>query len=90
MCHSRALNNKINRLHDRLHERALRTVYKTNDLTFQELLEKDGSVTIQHNLQRLAIEMYKIKNHLSPLPMQELFKEKNTKYDLRNKRSWES
>ena len=87
MCHNRTLNNKINRLH----ERALRIVYKNTNLTFQELLEKDGLVTIHQNeLQRLAIEMYKIKNHLSPLPMQELFTEKNNKHDLRNKRSWES
>ena len=63
MWHNRTLNNKINRLH----ERALRIVYKNNNLTFQELLEKDGSVTIHHkNLQRLATEMYKIKYHLSP------------------------
>ena len=86
-CHSRTLNNKINRLH----ERALRIVYKNNNLNFQELLEKDGSLTIHHkNSQRLAIEMYKIENHLSPLPMQQLFTEKKRKYDLRNKRSWES
>ena len=87
MLDNRTLNNKINRLH----ERALRIVCKNNNLTFQELLEKDGSVTIHHrNLQRQATEMYKIKNHLSPLPMQELFTEKNNKHDLRNKRSWES
>ena len=34
--------------------------------------------------------MYKIKNHLSPLPMQELFTEKDNKHDLRNKRFWET
>ena len=32
--------------------------------------------------------MYKIKNHLSPEPMQELFKEKANYHDLRNKRFW--
>ena len=87
MFHNRTLNNKINRLH----ERALRIVYKNEDLTFQELLDKDHSVTIhQRNLQRLATEMYKIKNHLSPLLMQELFTEKVHQYDLRNKGSWET
>ena len=87
MFHNRTLNNKINKLH----ERALRIVYKNANLTFQELLDKDNSVTIHHrNLQRLATEMYKIKNHLSPLPMQELFTEKYNKYELRNKRSWET
>ena len=60
-------------------------------MTFQELLDKDHSVTIHHrNLQRLATEMYKIKNHLSPLLMQELFTEKVHQYDLRNKGSWET
>ena len=70
MCHSRALNNKINKLH----ERALRLVYKDKSLTFEQMLEKDGSLTIhQRNLQKLAIEMYKIKNGLSPDIMADLF-----------------
>ena len=70
MCHSRGLNNKINRLH----ERALRVAYKNSDLTFEELLEKDKSFTIhERNLQKLAIEMYKVKHKLSPTPIQELF-----------------
>ena len=34
--------------------------------------------------------MYKINNHLSPLPMQELFTEKLSIHDLRNKRCWET
>ncbi len=87
MFHNRTLNHKINRLH----ERALRIVYKDETLTFQELLDKDDSVTIHHrNLQRLAIEMYKIKHHLSPIPMQALFNEKINHYDLRYKSSWET
>ena len=78
MFHNRTLNHKINRL-----------VYQNENLTFQELLDKDNSVTTHHkNLQKLATEMYKIKNHLSPLPMQELFTEKVNNHDLRNKRSW--
>ena len=76
MFHYRTINYKINKLHD---------------TTFQELLNKDNSVTTHdRNLQRLATEMYKIKNHLSPLPMQELYSEKVNKYDLRNNRTWES
>ena len=56
MFHSRALNNRINRLH----ERALRLVYKEPHLTFQELLDKDNSFTIHHrNVQKLATEIYK-------------------------------
>ena len=73
------------------HERALWIVYSNGDLTFKELLEKANSITIhQRNTQRLAIEMYKINNHLSPLPMRQLFTEKLNIHDLRNKRCWET
>ena len=85
MFHNRTLNNKINRLH----ERALRIVYKNDNLTFQQLLDKDNSVTIHdRNLQRLAVEMYKAKNGLPPLPMQALFSQQNYTHDLRNKKHW--
>ena len=82
MFHSKTLNNKINKLH----ERALRIVYKNDNSSSQELLDKDNSVTIHHkNLQRLAVEMYKIKNHLSPanqsLPTKTLFTEKTNNYE---------
>ena len=56
MLHSRTLNNKINRIH----ERALRTVNSEYNSSFNELLDKDGSFTIhQRNVQSLAIEIYK-------------------------------
>ena len=85
MFHSRTLNNKINKLH----ERALRLVYDKQNLTFQELLELDDSITIHHkNIQKLAIEMFKIKNNLSPPVMKGIFKENTNTYDLRNKRCW--
>ena len=86
MFHSRTLNNKINKIH----ERALRLVYDDENLTFQELLDLDGSITIHHkNIQRLAIEMFKIKNNLSPPLMNDIFKENTNTYDLRKKRCWE-
>ena len=54
MFHSRRLNNKINKLH----ERALRIVYKNANLSFHELLKLDKSFCIHHrNLQKLATEM---------------------------------
>ena len=82
MFHSRTLNNRINRIH----ERALRTVYKDPSLTFQELLYRDNSVTIHHrNLQKLAIEMYKVTNNLSPTFMHEIFPTSIPPYNLRNK-----
>ena len=61
MCHSRKLNNKINRLQ----ERALRIVYNDKSSTFYQLLEKDKSVTIHtRNLQYLATEIFKVKSVL--------------------------
>ena len=57
MCHGRGNNMKINLLH----KRCLRSIYNDKQLSFNELLEKDDSVSIhEQNLQVLATEMYKI------------------------------
>ena len=67
---SSTMNNKINRIH----ERALRIVYRDYELSFQELLKKDNSLTFHHrNIHQVAIEMYKIKHDLSPPFMKEIF-----------------
>ena len=82
MFHSRTLNNRINRLH----KRALKLVYKEPNLTFKQLLIKDNSFSIHHrNLQKLAIEMYKVHNGLSPELMKYIFPETSNPYNLRNK-----
>ena len=87
MFHSRTLNNKINRLH----LRALRIVYKNHNGTFQDLLNLDNGFTIhERNLQKLSIEMYKIKNQLAPTLIQGLFSEHDNTYNLRNGRCWET
>jgi len=63
MFHSRASNNRINKLH----ERSLRLVYDDYVSSFDELLIKDGSFTIHHqNIQNLALEIYKAIHDLSP------------------------
>ena len=81
MCHSRANNNKINRLH----ERCLRVIYSDKQSSFQTLLEKDGSVSIHNrSLQFLATEMYKVKNNLSPSIIAKLFEQRNENCNLRN------
>ena len=57
MYHSRALNSKINRLH----EQCLRIIYNDKTSTFKELLEKENSVSMHYrNIHALAIEMYKV------------------------------
>ena len=57
MCHSRLMNNKINRQHDE----CLRIVYSDKTFSFEELLDKDEYVTIHtRNLQVLATEMFKV------------------------------
>ena len=74
MFHSRTLNNRINDLH----YRALRLIYREDSMSFNELLKKDGSVTIHHrNIQKLGIEIYKVKNDLSPIIMHEIFPHRN-------------
>ena len=63
MFHNRKFNHRINRLH----ERALRIVYKDDKSSFKELLIKDDSFTIhERNIQTLAIELYKVSYGLSP------------------------
>ena len=70
MCHSRSYNNRINRLH----ERCLRTIYNDKQSSFEQLLDKDGSVSIHHkNVQFLLIEMFKIKNNIAPKILTEIF-----------------
>ena len=80
MCHSRLMNNKINRLH----EKCLCIVYSEKTSSFKELLDKDGSVTIQaRNLQVLATEMFKIYRNLSPNVVAEIFCVRRNNYNLR-------
>ena len=82
MFHSRSLNNKINRLH----ERCLRIIYNDKRSSFEELLIKDNSVSVHHNnIHTLAIEMYKVVNGISPEIMNDVFKVRNeTHYHVRH------
>ena len=80
MFHSRKLNNRINRLH----ERALRIVYKDYTSSFEELLNQDQSLTIhQKNLQKLVTEVYKVKTGIAPAIMNDVFSFTKTAYPLR-------
>ena len=75
------MNNKINRLHGK----CLRIVYSDKTSSFEELLEKDGSVTIHtRNLQVLATEMFKVYRKLSPNIVAEIFRAFRNNYNLRH------
>ena len=58
--------------------------------TFQELLNKDNSVSIHHwNLQVLATEMFKIHWGLSPEILRETFQPETSSYNLRRNDNFE-
>ena len=91
--HSRCLNNKINSIH----ERGLRITiyiyhlfYHVHIATFQELLNKENSVSIHHrNVQVLATEMFKIHKRMSPDILREIFVPKISSYNLRRNNTFE-
>ena len=61
MKHNKLINNRIKSLQGR----SLRLIYCDHSSNFQELLQRDSSMTIyQKNIQALAILMYKVtKQH---------------------------
>ena len=84
MFHSRALNNRINKIH----ERALGLVYQNKKLSFSELLRLDNTVTKhQRNLQVLVTEIFKVKNKLSPEIMNQVFDFQEAYCNLRSETS---
>jgi len=78
MFHSRKLNHRINRIH----EKTLRIVYNDYVSNFLELLRKDNSFTThERNIQTLGIELYKVINGQSPDIMLQVFQLKgSTRY----------
>ena len=77
MLHSRILNNRINRIH----ERTLRIVYSDKTSSYIQLLEKGDAVTVHHrNLRALAIELFRVKNNLTSQIMVETFKTTDNAY----------
>ena len=82
MFYDRYLNVKVNKIH----ERALRIVYRNIHTDYEALLKLDNAVSVhQCNLQYLMTEIYKTRNDLNPSFMRELFKPRDLQYTLRNK-----
>ena len=74
MFDSRCLNNKINRIH----EWCLRIIYNDKLSTFEELLNKDNSISIhQDNIHKVLCE---VANGMSPEIMSEALKLRDTSY----------
>ena len=81
MNHNKSINKKINNLH----ERALRLIYCDHSSNFQELLQRNKSVTIhQKKIQALAIIMYKVVNKIAPTIVSELLSFSCVNYSLRS------
>ena len=80
---NRSLNIKINRLN----ERFLPIVYNDKKSNFNELLVKDGPVSIHHqNLQKLTVEIFKVSRGLSPEIVNQLFQcREQISYELRQR-----
>ena len=80
-CHNRAVNNKINYLHEEL----LRTIYKDNTSSFEDLLKRDKSFTVhQRNIQLRTTELFKVEGNLSSNIMYDIFQTRKIDHNLRS------
>ena len=76
----RRSNNLINRIH----ERSLRTVYNATSSTFQELLQRNRSFSIDHkNIQTLTTEVFKVVNNICPPIMKTFCNFKENRCNIR-------
>ena len=83
MFHSRSLEHKINKLH----ERCLRIVYTDTISSFEDLLKQDNSSTFhQRAIQLLAIELFKAK--LNESSDDKIFNKNMCKIKTRNRNSF--
>ena len=68
-----------------LQKRALRVLYEDYVLSYEELLQKAGKVTMKVNrLKSLCIEIYKSINNINPTYMNEIFKLRKTSRAVRS------
>ena len=82
MCHNQTNNNKMNHLH----ERWLRLIYNDKKSSFEDLLEKDGSVSVHNkNFRKLAVELFKVFKGLSLVIFAEAFPvRQQSQHNMRN------
>ena len=82
MFHSRKMEHRINNIH----KRVLKLVYQDSpNLTFQELLAKDKSVSVhQKTLQLLVTDIFKSKTGVSTELMNYIFHFAQRPYNLRS------
>ena len=86
-CHSlwKVCKSSDSRQIERIQERALRAVYKSQTETYEELLTRAKMPTLYNRrLQDIAILMYKIKYRMAHRWVSELFTIKSTHQSLRN------
>ena len=77
---SRKSNNLINRIH----ERSLRTIYIDTGSLFQELLQRNRSVSIHfNNIQTLTMEVFKVVNNICLPIMKRFFDFRENRYSIR-------
>ena len=70
MFHDRGVEHQINRVH----ERALRCVYRDDVSTFEQLLQNDNSCNMHHrNIQAMAIALFKVKHNIGPSLLKKIF-----------------
>ena len=81
--HSPSNNNNIKHLH----ERCLGLIYDGKQSSYEELLIKDGTVSIYHrNIQTFTTEMFKVKNEMSPEIICDILTQRiNNRYKLENR-----
>ena len=76
MCHSLVKNIKLNRLH----ERCLRILYNDKVSNFEQILEKDSSVSMyKSNFRFSAVDTFKVVKGLVPTIVNGLLPLKETK-----------
>ena len=69
---------------NRICERSLRAVYNDTSSAFQELLQRNRSVSTHHkNIQTLAMEVFKVVNNICPPIMKTFFDFKENRYNIR-------